>query len=96
MIPTSEAEGVIAYNTSLQPETAGGSAAPHQLDPSSSAAAAAASQPSQAQLPILDLAICKPLETPTVAGMLSLGLSKKSPTPITSPLLSPTLLALNF
>jgi hypothetical protein len=52
--------------------------------------------PPHAVLPILDLAICKPLETPTVAGMLSLGLSKKSPTPMTSPLLSPTLLALNF
>jgi hypothetical protein len=104
MIPTDEAGGTInstALNTdtaSLQPETNGAAAtaaAPlpnvpaHHLDPQNHNHASA-------QLPILDLAICKPLETPTVAGMLSLGLSKKSPTPIASPLLSPTLLALNF
>ncbi|KAL4526287.1 hypothetical protein Ndes2526B_g00908 [Nannochloris sp. 'desiccata'] len=101
MIPTGDSGGAINYtasdinNASLQPETGGAAAtgaaplptAPaHHLDPQNPAA----------QLAILDLAICKPLETPTVAGMLSLGLSKKSPTPITSPLLSPTLLALNF
>ena len=44
---------------------------------------------------IVDLAICKPLETPTVAGLLSMGpLGRKSPTPGLSPnpILSPSLL----
>jgi len=105
MIPTDEAGRTINYtalntNTArLQPETNGDAAieasplptAPHHLDPQNHH-----HHHASAQLPILDLAICKPLETPTVAGMLSLGLSKKSPTPIASPLLSPTLLALNF
>lgn len=53
-----------------------------------------------AALPVLDVPICKPLETPTLAGMLSFGLARKSPTPATSPgfntLLSPSILNLNF
>lgn len=53
--------------------------------------------------PLLDSATCKPLETPTVVGMLSIDLIKKSTptahaslTTTSSALLSPAMLTLNF
>ncbi len=82
-------------------------AAPSGAGPSAPAGLVAPSSvapPPPLQILELDLAACKPLETPTLAGMLSLAGPRKASTPGTSPgtdllkgpLLSPTLLALNF